>query len=104
MNIFDKDCVNAIKAEIQKQLDADKIVTRKSVIAALNLGKDTELALSVMFKLGAIPEYRTLQKLGIKPSSYASTKERAALKPKRTRKSKKDAAVVDDTAEESAVA
>lgn len=102
MNIFDKDCLTAIKTEIQKQLDADKIVTRKSVIAALNLGKDAELALSVMFKLGAIPEYRTLQKLGIKPSSYTSTKERALEKgPKRTRKVKK---TEDDAVTENAVA
>lgn len=100
--MFDTNCVSSIKAEIQRQLNDGKVsVTRKTVINALKLGIDSsgvesaeiaeaaELGISVMFKMGLLPEFRTLQKLGIKPAEYVSKRAQNDDEPKiRTRKKK----------------
>lgn len=93
MLMFDEKCVAAVKAEIEKQLQGNKPVTRKTVVKALSIGtsKDeqdaAELGISVMFKLGLLPEYRALQKLGIKPADYVSKRQ--------AQKSKSDSAAAE---------
>lgn len=105
MLMFDNNCISAVKKEIQRQLDVNEApVTRKTVVKALNLGLDpsgneskdafdaAELGISVMFKMGLLPEFRTLQKLGIKPVDYVS-KRQTQNEPKRRTRKKKDEVV-----------
>lgn len=89
MNIFDTNFVFAIKSEIAKQLAADNgPVTRKTVLATMSLGldsegmKDAELAVSLAFRLGLVPEYKMFQKIGIKPAEYVpASKKKKEEKP-----------------------
>jgi hypothetical protein len=91
MNIIDPNFISSLKSEIQKQLDANGgPVTRKTVLAALDTKldaeqlKDAELAISLAFRLGCVPEYNMYQKIGIKPADYVPTKKRSkpAKEPK----------------------
>lgn len=91
-NIFDPNFISSLKSEIQKQLAASKEpVTRNTVLAALNLGlsaeglKDAELAVSLAFRLGLVPEYKMFQKIGIKAADYtpSSKKTKEPKEPKR---------------------
>ena len=92
MEIFNNEFITMVKAEIERQLAGSDPVTRKSVL--LNLGldeesiKDAELALSSAFKLGCFPEYAMFQKIGIKPSSHLTTKDKmdAARKIRESKK------------------
>lgn len=119
MNIFDTSFIDSVKAEISKQLSAsDSPVTRNTVLNALNLGldadglKDAELAVSLAFRLGLVPEYKMFQKIGIKPADYVpGSKKKKEAEPKQRKlnpkvQAKKDAeaaaaaAASEDSADE----
>jgi len=85
-NVFDPSFITALKAEIAKQIATGDKVTRTTVLTALGYDSNTDLELSVslVFRLGLVPEYKMFQKVGIKPADF----QPKAKAPKKTRKKK----------------
>jgi len=96
INVFDPNFIQALKDEIAKQIATGEKVTRTTVLTGLGFDSNTDLELSVslVFRLGLVPEYKMFQKVGIKPAGFVPKHQQAKAnpKPKRKRKSKKDKA------------
>jgi len=90
MEIFDTAFVAAVKTEIQRRLDAGETASRKAVLQALGItSKGAEVAISALFALGLLEEYKILKKAGIKPKDYVSP-SRVPTGTRRVKKATKD--------------
>jgi len=91
MEIFDTNFVASVKTEIQRRLDAGEPTSRKVVLQALGItSKGAEVAISALFALGLLEEYKILKKAGIKPKDYVSPSRTVATGARRAKKAAKD--------------
>jgi hypothetical protein len=68
MEIFSEKFVEAVRNEINNQLNAGKTVTRKTVMSSLGYEKEgVELIISQMFTIGILSEFKILKRAGIVP-------------------------------------
>jgi predicted transcriptional regulator len=86
--MFDTKFVESVKVEIERRLAANESTNRKEILKSLGFTqKGAEMAITTMFAIGLLPEYKMLKKMGIRPISYVSPAKIA--KPAKPRKSKK---------------